>query len=136
MKGLNVPCPDEIYTKGDFKGLVFGKYGSQVQRDRSVEAFRKSRLGRAGSKTWATEDMLIEARACKKVLFGIKMMLTEWGEDKFNLWVDLNRFYLYLGNEFIMSVWVDSNGILQSEFGEEWEDYLLEETLKNIRKKT
>ena len=61
-------------------------------------------------------------------------MLTEWGVDKFNLWMDLNQFYLYLGNEFIMSIWVDSNGILQFEFGEEWEDYLLEGTLKDIQK--
>ena len=57
--------PHEIYTKGDFNGIVFAKFDSQRHRDKSVEAFRKANLQRAGSRMWATEDTPIEERACK-----------------------------------------------------------------------
>ena len=65
-------CKAEIYTKGDFKGILFAKFDSKHARNRSIESFRKASLTRSGSRYWASEDAPVEDRARKSFLFGIK----------------------------------------------------------------
>ena len=123
----------EIFSKGEFKGILFAKFESKESRNRSIESFRKATLTRSGSRCWASEDAPVEERACKKFLFGIKKSLVEWeGFGKFEVWVDVKNFAIYFNNEFIASIKVNSKKELEFQYGEEWEDYLKQGNLNEI----
>ena len=129
---LLVDSKSEIFSKGDFKGILFAKFESKESRNRSVESFRKASLTRNGSRCWASEDTPVEERACKKFLFGIKSLLIEWGFGKFEIWIDLKNFQIYFNDEFIASIKVNSQKELELQYGDEWESYLKEGKLEDI----
>ena len=57
------------------------------------------------------EDAPIEVRACKIVLFGIKIHLIEWNFNKFGIWVDSKDLCIKIGDDFIAAVYVEDDKI-------------------------
>ena len=72
---LWAPMPTEVYCRGDFKGVVFAKFGSKEDRDAAVKALKKAGLKEHGHEVWAKEDLPIEFRAPKRLLLGLKYLL-------------------------------------------------------------
>ncbi len=126
----------DIYTKGDFKGLLFANFESKKLRDSSVESFRKASFSRDGSRCWASEDAPVEERACKALLFGIKNQMIEWGWGKFELWVDVKNFSISCLDDRIASVSVSSKQELQIDYGIDWQSYLSEGNLADLIKRS
>ena len=51
--------PTEIFSKGDFNGILFAKFASKDQRDSSVQKLCKASPSRDRNRTWFTEDLPI-----------------------------------------------------------------------------
>ena len=80
----DVPAPDKLFTKGDhFRGILFGKFASEVDRGRVVEKNKVLQKSVYGKTVWAKNDMPINERVIRSVLFGTKHIV-----DKTCLWVD------------------------------------------------
>ena len=64
------PQPEKMYSKGDtFRGMLFGKFSSEADRDRVVSKFKTLKKSIYGKEIRATNDMPIEKRMCKNILF-------------------------------------------------------------------
>ena len=61
--------PYDIYTNGDFSGILFAKFATPAQRDEVASRFGMKRFERGGKLTWAREDLPIERRVPENYLF-------------------------------------------------------------------
>ena len=100
------PAVTEVYAKGDFKGLVFVKFSSKVNRDSATSIFRQQKFKHGENLIWAKEDMPISARLKQSVLFSAKKAMISWGYDKTAIWADtesskLNwrKYHSYCNND-------------------------------------
>lgn len=129
--------PKEVFSKGDYKGMLFAKFLSKEQRDTSVQKLRKASPSRDQNRTWFTEDAPVEERQCLAVLFGVKrFLIDEWGYDKFAFWIDKSSMAMYYGinNDYIFSC-VVRDSILHIDYGMEWEDFIRDTNLDELVEK-
>eukprot|EP00959_Pyramimonas_sp_CCMP1952_P387706 8125602-Pyramimonas_sp.AAC.3 len=54
----SAPQPSDNYIKGDFKGLVCAKFGSQTERGQAVEIMHTSTAG--NKQAWAKPDFPLD----------------------------------------------------------------------------
>lgn len=78
LRSLWAPALAEIFSKGDFKGQIFAKFPTQVDRDEALKAIRKASLKEGAHEVWAKEDLPVETRASRGILFGLKYLLKSW----------------------------------------------------------
>ena len=98
------PQPEDIYCKGDFKGLLFAKFATKVDRDKAVGKFRQAKLENLGEKVWAKPDKPVEKRVPEMFLFGLKKtMVQTWGWNKFAVWVDEAELTLKAEGELVVT---------------------------------
>ena len=83
------PQPTDIYSKGEFAGIVFAKLKNKEERDAAVKLLRKERSQGNGESIWAKPDQPLEVRSCSSFLFGLKWLLGQWGFDKKHFFIDI-----------------------------------------------
>ena len=72
LSSLWAPVPTEMFCKGDFKGQIFAKFPTQVDRDEALKALKKAGLKEGAHEVWAKEDLPVETRASRGILLGLK----------------------------------------------------------------
>ena len=88
-QGLPTPDAQDMYCKGDFKGIFFIKFANDAGRQAFLEAVEKYAKAHKDQKTaWAKPDLPIQARVQQSVLFQIRRMLVQWGYNKTCIKVD------------------------------------------------
>ena len=115
---LWAPMPTEVYCRGDFKGVVFAKFGSKDDRDAAVKALKKAGLKEHGHEVWAKEDLPIEFRAPKRLLLGLKyLFVNKWSMPGAR--VDEAMTELTVGGKTVLSARVIGNK-LDLEWAQAW----------------
>ena len=71
--------PTRVYSKGDFKGMLWLVFDSSAIRDGVVETTWKAKIAMHASQIWIAPDLPIEMRPENKFLFGFKRLLLTWG---------------------------------------------------------
>ena len=118
------PQPIDVYTKGEFKGMVFAKFQTNADRDAAVALLRKAKLTENDSKIWANYDMPFEERTLRSFVFGTKrVMIDEWRFPKLGLWADPETGILWNGNDIVVTVSVQDYR-LQLQYGDGWETFV------------
>ena len=77
LQSLSAPAPSKVYTKGDFRGIIFAEFGSTDARDQAVLALRGAALTNGDKKVWASEDRSPAQRAARNFCLGFKRVLKE-----------------------------------------------------------
>ena len=127
-----MPQPTKMFVKGEFKGRVWAKFGSEDDRNEIVAKLRSLALQQNDKIVWAKPDLPIELRVVSSALFGVKWLLSQWGKwERQSLWVDVDEGTLKVGDELIMMAWVHS-GRLEKKFGDGWAEYLQSAQLDKI----
>ena len=77
-------------TKSDDQsnGVVFVKFGSVEKRDVAIKAFTTKQESLPDFKTFIGEDLLVQQRAIKSFLLGLKRLLIEWELQNISFEVD------------------------------------------------
>ena len=82
------PCPTEMYCKGEFKGILFAKFGTKGEHDTAIQIMRKGRCSERGHQVWMKPDLPIEDRVRHSFVFNVKyLLLKRWGWEKRAIWV-------------------------------------------------
>ena len=116
------PGPTKMYTKGDFKGMIFAKFKSKEDRDTAVDLIRSMARSYDDPEVWAKPDMLLAPRTIRSIVFGTKHAMTERGWPKQALWADPTTGTLKLAGEIVLTVGIKGNKV-QTEYGEGWDNY-------------
>ena len=120
------------YIKGtEFKGIVFLKFNSSVNRDYAIDQFQKAQLQFNSSRMWMSADKPIEVRIPLQILRNIRKELISWDFSASSLWVDESNVSLCWNGDYVMSVQVH-NSSLQIAFGATWEEFLADSSLKEL----
>ena len=83
------PCPTEMYCKGEFKGILFAKFGTKGERDTAIQIMRKGRCSEGGQQVWMKPDLPIEDRVRHSFVFGVKYLLAgDWGWEEKAIWAE------------------------------------------------
>ena len=124
MVGLEslAPQPEEVYCKGDFKGLVFTKFPSQTDRAEAVKALKKAGLKENGREVWAKEHLPVEIRAPKGLFLGLKHLLNGWEIHGAKVSEEMTE--LKVGTEPVLSVTISNNklDIIWASAWGEWKE--------------
>ena len=98
------PKITEVYTKGDFKGLIFIKFSSKRDRDTATSLFRQQKFKHGENIVWAKEDLPISTRLVQSVVFAAKKAMIGWGYEKTCIWADIEKSSLTIGGTTILTV--------------------------------
>ena len=97
-----LPQPVTAFVKGEFKGRLWIKYGSEDERDEVLAKIRSLKLKNNGTDIWIKPDFPVEQRVVKSALFGVKWILSDkkdgWGFDRKSLWADVENGTIELGD--------------------------------------
>ena len=66
------PTPIRMYTKGDFKGMLFARFGSKEDRDTAVSVIRSLARSHDKLEVWAKPDRVLAQRTVHSIVFGTK----------------------------------------------------------------
>lgn len=77
-----LPRAEDIYSKGDFIGVIFCRFGSELKRDKVVKSIRRMSCNIGKNTVWCKPDMPLEECIPRGALFAIKKMMVEWGYAK------------------------------------------------------
>ena len=77
MWDLYGPQPTEVYSKGEFRGIIFAKFDSEEKRDSAVKLLRQSSLREGGNAVWVKPDKALHQRTLRSFAFGAKYLLTK-----------------------------------------------------------
>ena len=80
--------PQEVYWKGDWNGMLWAKFNNESERDKAVKVLKGCGLGAGG---WAGVDRVLEDRVVGSFLLGLKRHLVDWGFDRKEVRVDLDK---------------------------------------------
>lgn len=117
--------PVEVFAKGDFKGLLFAKFGSKANRDDAVSALQRAGIKEGDRKVWAKPDLPLEKRVVKAFVFGLKYAMVEkWGYNKSQIWVDPEEGALWVENEMAVGSVKVCGAELKVDFHNGWGDWL------------
>ena len=94
-----LPPPVDVYSKGDFKGLLFAKCMSGAHRDQLI-----ANISIAPGDSWAQQDRPLDTRTACGTLFGFKRMLCEWGYNKSCIKVDPDTGTLSVAGKEVLKV--------------------------------
>eukprot|EP00959_Pyramimonas_sp_CCMP1952_P240770 5031960-Pyramimonas_sp.AAC.1 len=56
LQTLGAPLPLKIYSKGEFKGILFAEFASSAERGLAVELLRRAGLHSGQKRVWASQD--------------------------------------------------------------------------------
>ena len=119
-KKADIKGVTEVFHKGsnvEFNGMVFLKFDSTEARDRAIVAFNAIKAGLDNAQTFMNPDLPVTIRAPKALLFGLKNLLVEWGNQKGSIYVDSEALVLSVEGKPV----VTANGH-DFELGMEWLD--------------
>ena len=111
------PKPKKIYSKGEFRGLLFAQFYTPEECDGAIELFKNSGFQQGGKTIWANPDRKIEERVIRTLVFGTKRLVDQ------SLWADPESGQVTVGKEIILTGRVVDKQ-LQIEYGAGWKEYL------------
>ena len=133
-----IPQPSDVYSKGDWKGLIWAKCNSFPQRDlliTKIPSMITTHLEK--KKSWAEIDLPIDKRNAESVLFAFKRMLVNWEFPKGSVRVDTDDCSLKISEKVVLKAKV-SDYVLQLRWCdgdcESWEELQTSVELETIRK--
>ena len=124
--------PSKIYSKGQFKGILWVKFESTAVRDRVAESLRKHKDSFPGSSIWCAADLPIAMRVERKFLFQLKRLLIAWSWQPFEVRVDTDTSSLSISNHLIVSVCAHSQSCTFS-FADGWDQRLASPELEQFK---
>lgn len=136
---LKIPPPPEVYTKGEFVGLLFAKCASPTHRDTILASIRAASNAAYGNdqRTWAKIDRPFTLRTVESALLAMRRMLISWEYPKSLVQVDMNNSTLKVAGKEIAKVTVDSYNLqvqwMDGEW-EKWEELQSSEEMATIQK--
>ena len=129
-----LPSAEEMYAKGDFKGMLWCKFTNETDRNKMVKHFTQAAFEVEGKRVWSKPDLPLDQRLPTEILFAVKKMMVGWGWAKEALWVDDAEKQLTVGdNEMVMKVTI-LNKSSNFTFGEGWGENLRCDELEKIMK--
>ena len=96
LNKLDGPRFVETYTKGDFRGILFVKFETQVQRNSAVRLLKNAGLNEGGKDVWAKPDQILHARLMSKFAHGMSYIIKKWGVDARCIWADPDEGKVYI----------------------------------------
>ena len=96
--------PTKIYSKGQFKGILWAKFESSSIRDRVAESLRKHNDMILGAIIWCATDLPLAMRVERKFLFSLKRLLISWAWQLFEINVNIDNACLQIANYDIVKV--------------------------------
>ena len=127
MWDLYGPQPTEVYSKGEFRGIIFAKFDSEEKRDSAVKLLRQSSLREGGNAVWAKPDQVLHQRTLRSFAFGAKYLLTKWGDK--GIWADPDTGSVLQGGKDGDSIITASisGQTINVTYATGWEKYLTDE---------
>ena len=117
-----MPEPIDIYSKGDFKGLIFARCLSCAQRDQPIASINNIPSS-VFPKTWARIDQPIDIRMAESALFAIKRMLVEWKFNKRCVRVDTDTKCLCVAGTLLVKATVENFALKLQWCDGKWEQW-------------
>lgn len=113
LNGLNIKKYMDIYAKGQFKGLLFIKFGMQADRTNAIEKFRQAKLQYSGKMIWAKPEQAVDMRVCESYLFALKKILVSWGYTASEVKVEIDTpcKFLQINGEKVVTITAKDNKI-------------------------
>ena len=129
-----LPSPEEMYHKGDFKGMLWCKFANETDRNKMIKHFGQAAFKVEGKRVWSKPDLPLDQRLPIEILFAVKKMMVGWEWAKEALWVDEAERQLTIGgNELVLEVSI-LNKSSNFNFGEGWGEHLRCDELEKIMK--
>ncbi|CAE7703564.1 unnamed protein product [Symbiodinium sp. CCMP2592] len=120
LSSLSSPPHIGTYMKSqEFRGLLFAKFKSCVDRDTAVALLRSAELHESGKRIWATQDLPLQKRAQKVFLMGLKWQLGEWGFMKRDMELNDNYDRLKVGEGVVVSLSIKAQQ-LECQWSDDW----------------
>ena len=121
----------EIYSKGDFRGMLFAKFRSTDARDHAVETLAKAKLHHGSRYIWINKARPAPIRCQFSLLYGVKKLLKSWMFSAGSLWVDEDDHALLWNGDPVVSTSI-VNEKFSLAFGPAWKEFLLQGNLAEI----
>ena len=118
----------DVFSKGQFRSMLWIKFDSMCVRDRVVSTLSKSRLSFDSAAIWMSGNAPLLVRVEKKFLFGLKRLLQSWGCQIFEILIDIAGKSLSIDNHTVVRVLAkDTNCFVK--FEKPWHDRLKDDAL-------
>ena len=121
-KDAGIPQPIDIYSKGEFKGVVFAKCITEAHRDQIISVVSNGSMTSV-PKTWAKADRPVDVRTAEGALFGFTRMLVDWGYNKSCIKIDTNTATLSVAGTSILKASVTDYVLTLSWCDGQWEHW-------------
>ena len=107
---LWVPSPVDVYSKGEFTGILFLKFRTEDEKEQAIKAVKENLLKRGDKKINMFPDTPPGDRIPQSFLFALKRLLLspDWNYDRKCVWVDIPSKTLYVGGERVISTGVEA----------------------------
>jgi len=122
LSSLSAPKAIDIYSKGDFRDILFAVFASEADRDLAVGLLRSASPDHRGTTIWVTQDKSPSFRAARNVCFGLKRILNNELNNKYTIQIATNEFpfLVSVGGVTALSVGVDGSH-LALKWHPDWE---------------
>ncbi|CAK0820226.1 unnamed protein product [Prorocentrum cordatum] len=131
MWDLYGPQPAEVYSKGEFRGLIFVRFRSRADRDTAVKLLRQASLKEGGNDIWAKRDMVLPKRILTSFAFSVKHLLKQWGFTAESVWADPEGT-VWVGADVAVSGRIVGNKF-ETDFGTGWEEWFKQDGYTNFQ---
>ena len=121
LPSLCAPLPTKIYSKDEFKGIMFAKFASPAERNHAVELLQHAGLRGGQKRVWASQDRFPADRAARGYCFGLKRLLKTELDVPYAISITEEAPYVMtVGGEHALTVHVSSDGVFHELQGEWW----------------
>ena len=138
MKKAQIEGVTDVFSNGDFKGLLFVKFSSVELRDAAMGKFNSLQTTFSDKKNFMNADLPIQTRVPQAFLRSLKKLLVEWGFNSSSVQWNEDDHMLKVGGSEILKVGVNSEFAFEIKWlspkWEAWEPFTQDEQFKAIFK--
>ena len=117
------PISKNIYSKGEFKNILFAEFDAMLDRDTAVALLRSGNIKRGTNFVWASPDREPAERAARNFCFGLKHILKKELDNPYIINVtDEAPYQVHVGGQLALTVHVGPEGV-NREWEEEWKNW-------------
>ena len=113
--------------------MIWAKFDSQKSRDDTIKKCAKPAFKLKNSKIQAEKDLKFGFRQLISLLLGIRKNFIERGLHKSGIWVDKEQYTISYYDDWVCSIYLDTDDKLQYTLNEEWTEYLCEGNFEELR---
>jgi len=120
LSSMSGPIPKNMYSKGEFKNIVFAEFDAVLDRDTAVALSRSGNIKRGSNTLWASPDREPAERAARNFCFGLKHILKNDLDNPYVINVtDEAPYQVYVGGQLALSARVTGTNT-EREWEGEW----------------